>query len=158
MTVPPPLSFDDLLREASSLSPLPSPLLEEFAQKREPLVASLNKTMLQHPDLLRLIGPHNQELMQNNHTNHALFVESILTHFNAKVLVETVLWVFRTYRVRGFHPDYWTVQLHAWLDLLHDTLSRECFDAVSPLYRWLIQYTPSFVRLSNEPLSPASSL
>ena len=96
------------------------------------------------------LGAENIEMMKDNHANHVRFIGSMLHAFNAEVLVETVLWVFRAYRSRGFRHTYWAAQLNGWVEILREELSPEAFDEVYPLYEWMQVNIPIFVRLNED--------
>ena len=126
--------------------------LEELSAKRESLVKRLNEVMLARPDIMNLVGEENLEMMKDNHANHSRFMESVFTNFNAEVLVDTVLWVFRAYRTRGFSSAYWAAQLNNWIVLYSQTLTKSCFTEIYPFYTWMQIHIPEFVKLSDEKL------
>lgn len=146
---------EKLLESAKLLKPVEAEIAQEYADKLEQLVAEVNRQMLQRPDIIELVGEKNIEMMKNNHSNHARFVESILHKYNPEVLTDTVLWVFRSYRSRGFHQNYWAAQLNAWVDALTMVLSEKCFDEVYPLYNWFIINIPAFTDVSDIQLTEA---
>jgi len=53
--------------------------------------------MAQRPDLKKMVGGKNRQIAEDNNRNFARFMESIFNEYNPKVLVETVMWVFRSY-------------------------------------------------------------
>lgn len=114
--------------------------------------------MLDRSDLVHLIGENNMEMMKDNHANHVRFIASILKNYNAEVLMDTVLWVFRAYRSHGFSTSYWAAQLNAWIIIMKESLSSEAFREVYPLYKWMQIHIPVFVKLSDEDLSELKSL
>ena len=126
----------------------------EYGRRREEMVSAINQDMAGRPDILELVGGEvNLAMMRDNHANHARFVESILLGYNPEVLVDTVLWVFRAYRSRGFHPNYWAAQLNTWVDILQKFLPREIFTAVYPLYNWFIVNIPHFTDIAQHQLT-----
>ncbi|MDJ0781810.1 MAG: hypothetical protein QNJ22_07545 [Desulfosarcinaceae bacterium] len=139
----------DLVASATAFQSIPSEALAEFDAKREILVARINERMLQRPDLDALVGAGNQQMMKDNHANHALFMSAVLGNYHAQVLVDTILWVFRAYRSRAFHPNYWAAQLNAWVDILKQELSPESAGAILPLYHWMIVHIPQFSQLTD---------
>jgi hypothetical protein len=120
----------------------------EFEEKREMLAAAITRAMRSRPDLERLIGAGNESMMEDNHRNHARFIASLIANFQAEVLVETVLWVFRAYRSHGFQLTYWPAQLDLWVELFRIHLSPETFNEIYPLYHWMIINQPSFAAAS----------
>ncbi|MFQ3574084.1 MAG: hypothetical protein SNJ53_05570 [Thermodesulfovibrionales bacterium] len=141
----------EFLIESISKIRLPeSRFVKEYSDKKDDLVIYVNKTLIKREDIEKLIGPEDKEMMQNNHYNHALFMESILTAFNPNVFVETILWVFKVYRAHGFHELYWTAQLNAWLDAMRLNLSKDAYAAIEPVYHWLIVNLPIMLNLQGQ--------
>lgn len=139
-----------LLATAEQLPKASDAAIKEYESERETLVNQVNKYMLEREDINQLVGKANIEMMKDNHSNHALFVVSILSVPNAAVLVETVTWVFKAYRSRGFHPNYWASQLNAWLRVMEKHLNEASFREIFPLYNWFIVNIPIFTTLSEE--------
>ena len=106
-------------------------------------------------DVDRLVGADNRAMMEDNHANHARFVETMLAQPDAVVLVDTVLWVFRAYRAHGFHLTYWSAQLNAWMDAMRGQLAAEHVAAIAPLYDWFIVRQPTFVAISEAQVAEA---
>ncbi|MBF0103304.1 MAG: hypothetical protein HQK77_20580 [Desulfobacterales bacterium] len=143
----------DLIQSASELSSVNSEIYTEYSDKRDALVAAINQTMINRLDLTELIGKNNLDMMKDNHANHAKFVQSIVKRHNPEILVDTVLWVFRAYRSRGFHPNYWSAQLNTWITILKQELSPKAYEALFPLYNWFIVNIPHFTELADKQLS-----
>lgn len=153
------MTREELLDTARALPPFSAEAAREYGTHREALVAEINQRLLQRPDLESMVGPGNQAMMQDNHSNHARFVESLLLNYNPEVLVETVLWVFHAYRSHGFRLTYWPAQLNAWVEALEKRLSPSSFAAIYPLYHWFIIHIPTFVALTDPHLGqPAMDL
>jgi len=98
----------------------------------------------------RLIGPNNLHLMTDNHRNHARYMSALLQDFDPESLVRTVAWAVSSYRAHGFVPDYWTLQIPAWLAALEEHLDHEDRRAVEPVYRWLEEHMPHFFALTGQ--------
>jgi len=139
-----------LMETASALNQPTEAMTQEFSQKRDQLAAMGNEQMAQRPDLEKMVGGKNQQMAEDNNRNFARFMESIFSEYNPEVLVETVMWVFRSYRSHGFHTTYWAANLNIWVDLLKQELSQETFDGLYPFYNWLIVNIPIFVKLTDE--------
>ena len=141
----------DRLIETAKAIPAASPgAADEYERNRERLVAGVDRRLEARPDLDGLVGRDNLDMMRDNHANHARFVRTLLKDFDPRVLVETVLWVFRSYRSRGFSDNYWAAQLNAWVAVMKETLSPESFEQIYPLYDWFIVHIPAFTFLSGE--------
>lgn len=145
-----------LIQSASELKPAPAEVIAEYADKREYLVAEVNRLMLGRADIDALVGEKNIAMMKDNHNNHSLFVESVLHHPHSEVLVHTVEWVLRCYGSRGFQPDYWTAQLNAWLETIKKNLSPKSAEAICPLYHWFIMTVPALAGFSDPQTASAA--
>ena len=141
---------DQLIKSASKLNQPPTSAAEEFSQKQDQLAAKGNQIIAKRPDLDKLVGEGNHEMAEDNNRNFARFMESLFTEFDAEVLVETVLWVFRAYRCHGFQTTYWAANLDIWVEMLRKELTQETFDALYPFYNWLIVNIPLFVKISDK--------
>jgi len=86
--------------------------------------------------------------MKNNHQNHLDFILSIMKNFDATVLVETIIWVFRAYQNHGFSPEYWNYQLKAWKEVIQNNLSEHSYKEISPIYNWMYANIANFTVLS----------
>lgn len=139
-----------LLESARRLHSVGESACDEYSARMERLVTRINTLMLDRKDIEELVGSANVEVMKDNHANHVRFIASMLRAFNAEVLVETVLWVFRTYRSRGFYGTYWAAQLNGWMKILPEELTPETFAEILPYYEWMHVNIPLFVELSAE--------
>jgi hypothetical protein len=142
-----------LLATAKELKQPPPKAAQEFSQKRDQLASMGNQVMGERPDLERLVGHGNQLMAENNNRNFARFMESLFHHYQHMVLVETVLWVFRTYRAHGFTLAYWPANLDSWVNILENELSAESFNTIYPFYNWLITNIPAFSKLTDSEIT-----
>jgi hypothetical protein len=141
-----------VLDTAKKLKQPSESVAQEFSEKQEKLAAMGNQIMAKRADHEKLVGKGNQEMAENNNRNFARFMVSLFSDYNAEVLVETVLWVFRAYRSHGFQTTYWAANLNIWIDMLKDEISPEAFEEIYPFYNWLIVNIPIFVKLTDEAL------
>lgn len=148
------MTRDDLIQTASTLKTPPPEAIVEYTALRDRLAAEMNIRLGARPDLDSLIGPGNRRMMEDNHRNHARFMESLFRHYSPQVFVETILWVFRTYRAHDFQLTYWPAQLDTWVEVLRENLSAESFRAIEPFYLWMIVNQPTFAALT-DPLKKA---
>lgn len=144
------MTKEDLIRTAADIPAVAPEAASEYAAKRDTLVARIDQRLLARDDITKLTGADNLDMMKDNHANHGQFIESMLMHFDPATLVETVLWVFRAYRSRNFHPNYWAAQLNAWVEVMKESLSTESYASILPLYQWMIVNIPQFTALSDE--------
>ena len=150
------MNRQDLLETARALPAFSAAAAQEYADQRELLVASLNQIMLQRADLDQLVGAGNHAMMQDNHHNHAEFMGALLRRCDPRVLTDSVLWVFRTYRAHGFRPDYWPVELAAWVSAGETLLAPSTRAALDPIYTWLTGHCPDFTALTEAPAAPVT--
>ncbi len=122
----------------------------EFDAKQHAMAEALTAQMLARPDVDRLIGEDNREMMATNSRNFLRFMNSIFRHYDSAVFVQTVAWVFRTYRQHGFHVSYWPANIDAAVEIMRQELTPETFIAVHPFFDWLLNNIPSFTDNSDE--------
>ncbi len=139
-----------LIQDAGQLGPFDPDVAEEYFRISEDLVKKLNTRLTKRSDLPDILGGASVDLMKDNHANHTRFISSILKEFNPEVLTETILWVFRAYRSRGFTSTYWAVQLNAWINILQEDLSEKSFAQIFPLYEWMQVNIPLFEKITSD--------
>ena len=138
----------ELLASAARLR-APSPeAATEYESKALHMAEEINRIMDLRPDVKRLVGEDNLEMMHDNHRNHARFIASLLQAYNPEVLVDTVIWVFRAYLAHGFSLAYWPAQLDTWVDLFNRELTEKARMEVYPFYHWMIINQAHFVALA----------
>ncbi|WP_430815523.1 hypothetical protein [Carboxylicivirga sp. RSCT41] len=139
-----------LLTSARQLKQVSDKAAAEYKSRSINMVEALNAAMLAREDLKKLIGDNNIRMMKDNHANHARFIATIISKFDAQVFTETILWVFNTYVNHGFSSIYWAAQLNKWIELLEKELSKQAFAEILPYYNWMQTNIPVFVQLSNK--------
>lgn len=144
-----------LMASAARLAPPPPAVVAEFAEKREAMAAMVNREMNARDDLLKLVGADGVRMSEDNNRNFPLFMESLFLDYHPEVLVDTALWVFRSYRSHGFAPIYWPANLDTWVEVLRRELSPPAFSAIFDFYRWLIINIPIFTTLTDAEVGPA---
>jgi len=147
-----------LIKTAKYLNPVSEKGYNEYQKMQEKLVALMNDKMLSRPDINDLVSENNLDMMKDNHANHARFMASLFKNFDPEVLTDTVLWVFRAYRSRRFHSNYWAAQLNGWIEILKKELSDQTFKEIFPYYEWMQVNIPVFVKLSTEDLESGKSM
>jgi hypothetical protein len=128
--------------------------VEVYRSRGELVAGEVSAALLGRPDIDELIGEGNSPMMENNHLNQVRFFGSILEGFSPELFVDTLHWVYRTYRCHGFHERYWEVMLPLWLEVLEKELPAAAYDAISPFYQWIIDHHRELVALSEEEQSP----
>lgn len=142
-----------LIETAKQLQIVSKKAVTEYSNLSDQLVNQMNQIMADRPDIISLVGKNNISMMKDNHANHARFIASILKNYNAEVLVNTVLWVFRAYQSHGFKSNYWSAQLNSWISVLKKSLSSENYQEILPYYEWMQINIPTFTKISNEMIS-----
>ena len=142
----------DLIESARQLRQIKDTTSSEYAKKSDLMTGKMNTAMSERKDILELIGEKNMDMMHDNHANHARFMDSMFKHYNPEVFVETILWVFRSYRSHGFTTNYWAAQLNTWIIIMQEILSSEAASEIIPYYTWMQINIPVFVSLSDEKL------
>lgn len=137
-----------LLASAARLTAPSQEAATEYESKAMRMAEELNRIMDLRPDVKRLVGEDNLEMMHDNHRNHARFMASLLQAYNPEVLVDTVIWVFRAYLAHGFSLAYWPAQLDTWVDLFNRELTEKTRREVYPFYHWMIINQAHFVALA----------
>lgn len=138
----------DLVNSASKLTQPAESVLAIFSEKQERLAAMGSTTLSNRPDLDALVGPGNHEMAKDNNRNFARFMESLFVDYKPEIFVDTVLWVFRTYRSHGFKTTYWAANLNIWLDMLKSELPDDAFSQIAPFYNWLMVNIPVFTQMT----------
>lgn len=128
---------NSLFTSASLLPPVSAEACEEYRCKALLMICRLNQVMEAREDLDDLIGPGNLELMRENHANHVHYFSTLLEVFEPGNLIDTVTWVVRTYRSRGFSLGYWPVMLDAAKRIAHEELSSCNSIRIVPYYEWI---------------------
>lgn len=142
------MTREDLLASAARLTAPSAEAAAEFASKAMSMAEEINRIMDLRPDVKRLVGEDNLEMMHDNHRNHARFIASLLQAYNPEVLVDTVIWVFRAYLAHGFSLAYWPAQLDTWVELFNRELSEQTRREIYPFYHWMIINQAYFVALA----------
>lgn len=137
-----------LIHSASSLKEISPQAAARFEDIVEACAVELTSAMRAEPDLADLIGDGNDEVMETNHGNHFRYMSATAALFDPPSFVETVLWVLRTYRARGFSVRYWDVMLPKAVEILGRHLGPGHFGEVRPFYDWLQANIRAFMRLS----------
>lgn len=142
--------MEKLISSAKSLDEPSQKAVEEFSQKRGSLATELKNRMNEREDLEELIGLGNTSMMEDNSKNMVDFFNSIFKNYEPKVFVDTVHWVFKTYRSHGFQPEFWSANLNTLLKIMEEDLSKETFNELRPFVNWIIDHIPKFVEMTDE--------
>lgn len=147
-----------LIDQAKKLSQVNELAAKSYENKEDKLVDQMNTIMLAKEGIINIIGSNNIDMMKDNHANHARFMVSVFKCYDADVLVETVLWVFRAYRSHGFTTNYWATQINNWMKIIKENLSEEDANEILPYYNFMLVNIPIFVKVSNDKLESTDIL
>ncbi len=145
-----PMPRQELIRSAEKIALPSARAAAELDRDSAGCAAELTAAMLAHPGIDTLVGQGNAEMMEVNHQNQFRYLASLALLFDAVSLVETVLWVFRTYRARGFQVAYWDRMLPEARRVLARRMDPDLARQFDPLYDWLTQNVNSFASLSDQ--------
>lgn len=127
-----------------------------YYDKIDTIAEELNRIMLGRPDVDRLIGMNNMEMMENNSRNYLRFMGAIFHSYDPIVLVQTSLWAFRAYRAHGFYIEYWPANLDTTVQILKKELPEKAYKEIYPFFEWLIVNIPAFVIITDKMLKDES--
>ncbi|MCA1743579.1 MAG: hypothetical protein ABR542_08180 [Desulfonatronovibrio sp.] len=149
------MNRDDLILLADKMIRPDFEASEEYSRNIDLMTVKINRNMSRLSELEELIGTDNLESMLDNHANHGRFMHSIFTNFKPEVLVDTVIWVIRAYKSRGFRTKYWEVQLKTWIEILEKHLSPHAYTSISPVYYFILNNLDTFESLANQESIPS---
>ncbi|MFW5998682.1 MAG: cobalamin B12-binding domain-containing protein [Halanaerobiaceae bacterium] len=135
-------------KKAGELPEIPPAVVEEYKNNILSLISLVNDYMTKRDDIKELIGYNPLEVMYNNHENHVRFMVNVFKIGDYKLLIRTVIWVYRTYVLKGFSYQYFPVELNAWIKAVKKSLNEEKAKPVIKVYDWLIDNHEKFVALS----------
>jgi hypothetical protein len=137
-----------LIQSAQKLKQPSEDSTNVYYDKIDEIAEELNRIMLARPDIGRLIGKGNTEMMENNSRNYLRFMGAIFHSYDPMVLVQTSLWAFRAYRSHGFFVEYWPANLDTTVQILKKKLPEPVYKEIYPFFEWLIVNIPAFVLIT----------
>lgn len=150
--------MEELMEKLRGLEPVPFPAAQSYFNAQGLLVARVNETMAARPDVDELIGHNPRAVMQTNHENHALFMANVMRIQHYGLLARVAVWVYRSYRARGFSPDYFPASMLAWMDAVDKNLEPAASVPIVRVYQWLLDHHELLLSLSRrEPEFPFPS-
>jgi methanogenic corrinoid protein MtbC1 len=97
----------------------------------------INETMSNLNESENLIGNNPLSVMLTNHQHHTSFMVNVFKSNDYSLLSDTLQWVFSSYQARGFKPNYFNVELSAWINVIQATLSSDTAKQIVPVYEWM---------------------
>ncbi len=145
------MTREELITLAEPLEQPSSEASQEFETQLEQIANELYKRMNARPDLEKLIGnTENRAMMEDNSRNFCRFMSALFQRYQPEVFVDTILWVFRTYRSHGFNISFWPANIDTCVEIVRELLSADSFNEIYPFYKWIIVNIPSFTIISDQ--------
>ena len=141
---------DLLIESARTLTPPSGETIQIFENRVGQLISLASRHLEERGDMDSFIGPGNAEMAWDNNGNFARFMISMFKAYQADVFVETILWVFQTYRSHGFKPRYWEVNLGIWLTVMAAELPETAYQELRPFYTFISDHVSQFTRLTDK--------
>ena len=117
----------------------------------------VDKLLLDHEQIQNLIGRNPIAMMKQNHHYHAALMSTIFRYGCHAVMSDIVLWVYRTYRNKGFDYEYFPVEIEAWRKAITQCLPEPEAKEADRIYMWLQQNHKQFMELSEAKSAPIRS-
>lgn len=108
----------------------------------------VDEALTKNPSINKLIGNNPLQIMYNNHTHHAAFMETVFSIGNYELLAKTVPWVYKAYFAHHFSYEYFLVELNLWLESLEKYSENGSFNEIENIYKWMIQHHEDMIYLS----------
>jgi methanogenic corrinoid protein MtbC1 len=130
--------WTSLLGSAEALQPVPSWACLAYHRNLAAMIADVDRSLEIRADLPALIGPDADDLMRDNHRNHAGFLDNVFFLGNFELLARTLPWVYRVYSSRGFSLDYFPVELRAWQESIKQRIPAHQSAPILAVYQWML--------------------
>lgn len=143
------MNEENLIASAKKLKQPSEEATKIFYDNIDAIADKLNRVMLSRPDIDRLIGRGNTDMMENNSRNYLRFMGAIFHSYDPMVLVQTSVWAFHAYREHGFFVEYWPANLDSTVMILQKDLPAKVYKEIYPFFEWLIVNIPAFVAITD---------
>ncbi|MFW6197176.1 MAG: hypothetical protein ACOC5D_07585 [Thermoplasmatota archaeon] len=144
------MNKNELIKSAKKLEIPSEKSVSEFSEKKDELAVKQKEMMKENDNLEEVIGEGNLSVMDDNLENMVDFFHSIFEKYEPQVFVNTVEWVFRSYRSHGFKPEFWRVNLETFMKNMDKELNERTFDELVPFVNWIMDHESDFVDLTDE--------
>lgn len=150
------MTREELIQSAQSLKQPTNEASQEFEAEVEQIANELFRRMNGRSDLEKLIGnTENRAMLEDNSRNFCRFMSALFQRYQPEVFVDTILWVFRTYRSHGFNISFWPANIDTCVEIVREKLSTDSFNEIYPFYKWIIVNIPSFTNISDQLIESA---
>ncbi len=121
---------------------------DSYDRHRGEILSSVNAAIESRSDIEALTGPGPIDVLRTNHANHIEFISSIFRVKTAPVLVDVVLWVYRSYIERGFSPDYFPIEIQEFRNAIAKYLPPASAEPILLFYDLMQRSHEEFLSLS----------
>lgn len=122
----------------ASIKKIPEESASAYEEAQEVLMRHVNRAVLHHPQIDRLLGGNPPELLENNHLNHVGFILEVITLNDFELLAQTLPWVYSTYSNQGIDYDYFQIELKEWINAIKIELDERLARPIIELYEWML--------------------
>lgn len=142
------MNKNELITSASHVVPPSERSAALLTEHAEGCAKLLTDALQTREDFLNLVGVRNASLAATNHINHFHYIASLAALYDPASFVETVIWVLRTYRGKGFSAEYWNVMLPEAKKAVDILLPHEACGEIVVLHDWLMNNMPALLSTS----------
>ncbi len=123
----------------------------EYHANIEKMADLVDAELSKNAGIGELIGYNSLSLMYDNHRYHVRCMSTIF-RFNAyELLAPVIVWLYRSYHLRGFSYKYFPVELRSWQRAISDTLTPAAATEINQIYQWMMDHHDSFISLADSP-------
>lgn len=137
-------------RGLEGLFPIPEEAARIYEEKRDALVADVDRALLVRSDLSSMIGHAPIDLVTDNHRNHARFMSTVFQMNLPGLIHRIVPWVYRAYRMHGFSFSYFPVELAAWAEAACVRMGADA-EPIANVYQWMLDQHDEMIERSKTP-------
>lgn len=140
--------LEEIKQEIDQLPRIEKETGEKYYANKDKLIKTVNDILADRDNIENLIGYNPLELMKENHENHARFMGNVFILNEYRMLIDTVPWVYNTYRQKGFSYKYFHQELKAWKQAIKTILGSKKTASILKIYDWLIENHDKFITIS----------
>lgn len=119
----------------------------EYKRNYNSLLSYVNKSMKSREDILKLIGGNSLDMLEDNHQNHLMFMQSVFTYNQHELLVKTLPWVYNAYVSKGFEYQYFYEELKYWIEAMY-SIKNEKLNPIIDVYKQMLEWHEDIILMS----------
>ncbi len=143
----------EIKQEISELPRVEKETAEEYFASRWQLKEAVDEKLAAREDIDELTGYNPRQMMKENHRNHVQFMSNVFFFNDYRMLVDTVPWVYNTYRQKGFSYEYFPIELEAWKQAVKTIMGCSRAASIVQVYDWMQESHDKFVSVCRD-ISP----